>query len=126
MTPKTQFTEEQSNIAALDLNHNNTPVLVFTGHQRIQTLGGVPQDVFVTLVSRVDLEGNPRKVFSNATSSDRLDVTPRLEFIDAVDADGKGKGQLLFRTTSDMGSEFVIYRAGIDEMVEMFRGGVGR
>ncbi|MCU1283976.1 MAG: hypothetical protein JWO13_326 [Acidobacteriales bacterium] len=126
LAPKTQFTEEQSNIAALDLNHNNAPTLVFTGHQRIQSSGGQPQEVFVTLVSRVDLEGNPRKVFSNVTSSDRLDVKPRLEFIDALDADGKGKGQLLFRRTSDVGSEFAIYRAGLDEMVEMFHGGGGQ
>jgi hypothetical protein len=77
----------------------------------------------VTVVARVDIDGNPRKLFSNVTSSDRLDATPWLEFIDAVDADGDGRGELLFRSVNDTGSEFAIYHVGVDQLAEMFHGG---
>jgi hypothetical protein len=71
----------------------------------------------------VDLEGNPRKLFANVTSDDRLDAVPRLELVDAVDADGNGRGELLFRRITDVGTDFAIYRIGIDDVVEMFHGG---
>jgi hypothetical protein len=123
-TVKSQFSEGESQIVPLDLNHNNSFILVFTGRERLGNEPGA-QQVFVTLVARIDLEGNPRKLFTNVTTSDRLDAKPWLEFIDAVDAEGKGSGELLFRRIRDTGSEFALYHVGVDDVVEMFHGGVG-
>jgi hypothetical protein len=121
--PKSQFAEGESQVTGLDLAHNNSATVVFTGRERLSSQPGA-QQVFVTVVARVDLEGNPRKLFANVTTSDRLDATPWLEFIDAIDADGDGRGELLFRRVRDVGSEFAIYHVGVDELAEMFHGGV--
>jgi hypothetical protein len=51
-----------------------------------------------------------------------LDVIPRLELIDAVDVDGDGRGELLFRQVSDAGSAFVIYRVIGDRLYPLFQG----
>jgi hypothetical protein len=49
-------------------------------------------------------------------------VTPRMEFIDVVDADGDGRGELLFREISDAGSSYVVYRVGADQLWQLFEG----
>ena len=71
----------------------------------------------------MDLDGNPRKLFSSLTTSSRLDAVPRLEFIDAVDIDGDGRAELLFRANRGSNAEFVIYRVGPDKLTEIFHGG---
>jgi hypothetical protein len=42
--------------------------------------------------------------------------------IDAVDADGDGRGEFLFRAVSDTGSTWAVYRAGADQLVPLFQG----
>ena len=53
-------------------------------------------------------------MFFAQTDSRHLDVSPRMELIDVVDADGDGRGELLFRQTSDAGSAYAIYRVAGD------------
>ena len=74
----------------------------------------------LTLVARTDIYGNLRKLYSGVTDKFHLDVTPQLELIDAVDVDGDGRGELLFRETTDAGSGYVIYRATADKLWKMF------
>jgi hypothetical protein len=45
-----------------------------------------------------------------------------MELIDAVDADGDGRGELLFRQTSDAGSAYAIYRVTADRLWSLYEG----
>jgi hypothetical protein len=72
------------------------------------------------LVAYPDIYNNLHKVYVGVTDKYHLDLTPRLELIDAVDADGDRRGELLFRETADGGSGWVIYRASADKLWKMY------
>ena len=77
---------------------------------------------YITLIARVDFENNPQKLAFSVTDSSRLDVAPRLELIDAVDVDGDGFGELLFRQYSFDQKSFVIYSIGRSTVTKLFEG----
>lgn len=106
-----------------DVWTTNQPVLILSAEARIPGSTGVTaaaEPFSVILVVRTDIYGNLRKLFSGVTDKYHLDVTPRLELIDVIDADGDGRGELLFRETSDVGSGYMIYRATPDKLWKMF------
>jgi hypothetical protein len=77
---------------------------------------------YVTVIARVDFEGVPQKLASSVTDSSRLDVAPRLELIDAVDVDGDGLAELLFREYSFDDKSFIIYGIGRTTVTKDFEG----
>jgi hypothetical protein len=77
---------------------------------------------YVTVIARVDFEGVPQKLASSVTDSSRLDVAPRLELIDAVDVDGDGLAELLFREYSFDDKSFIIYGVGRSTVTKVFEG----
>jgi hypothetical protein len=56
------------------------------------------------------------------TDTSHLDVIPQMELIDAVDVDGDGRGELLFRQVSDAGTAFVVYRVIGNQLYALFQG----
>jgi len=104
-------------VRALDLDFDNIPELVLTA--RRPASAGIPE-TYITLVARVDLDREPRKLFSSITDAQHLDVFPRLELVDAVDAEGNGRGELLFRQVSRSGHFYTLYRAGPDSLSKLF------
>ena len=119
---------EDTQLRIFDLSNSNEPVLVLTTNGRLphpvgaRTSAGADLQYYVTLVAREDISGDLHKAFSNVTDSRHLDILPRLELIDAVDADGDGRGELLFRQISDKGNAFVIYRVIGDQLWALFQG----
>jgi len=104
---------------------NNQPVMILTAEAHFAagagtTAGAAPQTYNVALVAKTDIYGNLHKLYSGVTDKFHLDVTPKLELIDVVDADGDGRGELLFHETTDAGSGYVIYRATADKLWKMF------
>lgn len=74
----------------------------------------------VLIVAYPDIYNNIHTLYVGVTDKFHLDITPRLELVDAVDADGDGRGELLFRETSDIGTGWVIYRASADKLWKLF------
>ncbi len=115
-------------LRVFDLSNNNEPVLVLTANASLPQAKGVGAaglQYVVTLVAREDIYGDLHKAFSNVTDTQHLDVLPRMELIDAVDADGDGRGELLFRQVSDSGKAFVLYRVIGDQLWPLFQGKIG-
>jgi len=114
---------ESVQFRAFDLWASNQPVMIFSAEAHFPPAPGTtaaPEQYSITLVARTDIYGNLRKLYSGVTDKFHLDVTPRLELIDAVDADGDGRGELLFRETTDAGNGYIIYRATPDKLWKMF------
>jgi hypothetical protein len=106
-----------------DLWLNNQLVMVLTADATIPGWtepGADAQPFHMTLVARTDIYGDIKKLYSGITDKFHLDVTPQLELIDAVDADGDGRGEFLFRETADAGSGYIIYRATPDKLWKLF------
>jgi hypothetical protein len=110
---------------AFDLSNSNEPVLVLTATATIPN-ARIPLQYSTALVAREDIYGELHKVFAQTSDSQHLDVIPKYEFIDAVDADGVGRGELLFRTTQESGTAFDIYAVIGDRLWPLFEVKPGR
>ena len=117
---KPAFADVQLRI--FDLSNSNEPVLVLSATTRaLETKPGISEEAKeITLIARTNLEGDLRKIFYSETDSHHLDETPRMELVDAVDADGDGRGELLFRRTFDSGSVYAIYRVAADQLWPLY------
>ena len=119
---------ENVKMNAYDLWLNNQPVVVISADAHLPPPpAGAPQSAVETemqysvmIVAYPDIYGNWHKLYAGVTDKYHLDLTPKLDLIDAVDADGDGRGELLFRETNDNGSGWVIYRASADKLWKMF------
>ena len=123
---------EDVQLRVFDLETMNEPELVLTANarlpQRWREKGNASPELqyMVTLVAREDVNGEFHRALANVTDPQHLDVLPRLELIDAVDADGDGRAELLFRQVSDAGSAFVVYRVIGDRLYPLFQGAPGK
>jgi hypothetical protein len=120
--PKPAF--DDVSLRIFDLSNSNEPVLVLSAktHPAAGATESFEEPKEITLIARTNLEGESKKLFFSQTDSRHLDVSPRMELIDAVDADGDGRGELLFRRTSDNGSAYAIYRVTADQLWPLFEG----
>ena len=115
-------------MTAYDLWGNNQPVLVFSAEAHMpppaagSAFSAVDSELqySILLVAYPDTYNNLHKIYAGVTDKYHLDLTPRLELVDAVDADGDLRGELLFRETSDNGTGWVIYRASQDKLWKLF------
>jgi hypothetical protein len=125
--PQPSFEDVQLHV--FDLSNSNEPILVLTTKARMParpSVAAADLQYIVTIVARDDIYRDLHKAFASITDTQHLDVLPRLELIDAVDADGDGRGELLFRQISDAGRAFVLYRVIGDRLWPLFQGAPGQ
>ena len=116
-------------LRVFDLSSSNEPVLVLTATAHMppgRNTGPPGFEYTITLVARSDIYGELHKAFSALTDTAHLDVLPRYDLIDAVDADGDGRAELLFRKVSDAGSAFALYRVIGNQLWPLFEGTPGQ
>ncbi len=79
-------------LTALELSYGNGATYVYTAH----TTPEGPARRYVTVIAKPDFNGKPQVILTQATRGDQLDQTPALRLVDAVDANGDNRAELLF------------------------------
>jgi hypothetical protein len=107
---------------AVDPSASNEAVFVLTAKATVDAASRNKLQYYVLVVAREDIYGDLHKAFARTTDTRHLDLTPRYEFIDAVDADGDGYGELLFRKVYDSGKAYDVYRVIGNQLWPLFEG----
>lgn len=114
---------EDVRVRAFDLNNDNNVELVLTARHSAAATASVPARVYyVTVVAAVAIGGELRRLLASVTDEQRLDSVPRLELVDAVDAEGNGDGELLFRRVGRTRQSYELFRVGMDKLWTLFEG----
>ena len=111
-----EFHDQQ--LKVLDISGTNEAVLIYSATATVASRGDLQFSTVV--VARQDIYGDLHKVFAHTADNNHLDMQPRYEFIDAVDADGDGRGELLFKQVGDSGTGYAIYRVIGDRLWPLF------
>jgi len=106
---------QDATFGVFDVNGNNAPIVVYSAAAMVD---GVKR--YITVAAWEEIDESLRKVFAQVTDDHHLDVYPRLEVIDAVDARGTSRGELLFRVFGDQGNRFALYHPGPDSLELLF------
>jgi len=125
-TKSTAPTFDDVQFHAFDLWNTNEPVFVMSAQAHLaaapKSAAPEPRTFTVTLVARADIYLDLHKLLAEVTDEQHLDEFPKFELIDAVDADGDGRGDLLFRQVSDAGTAWAIYKPTADSLYPLFEG----
>ena len=111
---------QNARFGVFDVNTDNAPIMMYSA---TAVIDGTKK--YITIAAWEEIDSSLRKVFTQVTDDQHLDVYPRLEVIDAVDASGSGRGELLFRAYGEQGSRFVLYHPGPDSLKLLFDGARG-
>lgn len=116
-------------VSALDPDNSKRPIEILTATVTPAPGKGwlpsgaaaAPPSVTIALVARKDGQGRLNQIFVEISDPLMLDVRPALHFVGAVDADGSGRAQLLFRELVDINSfVYVLYRPTPYELIKTF------
>jgi len=127
--PYTEHSLSNVVIRSFDLDLSNDAVMVLSAELPGGYLAPAAKTTpakfvsrYITLIARVDFNGVPQRLSVSITDSSRLDVVPRLELIDAVDVDGDGLAELLFRQHGLDETNYIVYGVGRSTVTKVFEG----
>jgi hypothetical protein len=115
-SPAPEFRDQQ--LKVLDISGTNEAVLIYSATATVP--GRADLQFSTAVVARQDIYADLHKIFAHTTDNNHLDMQPRYEFIDAVDADGDGRGELLFKQVGDSGTGYALYRVIGDRLWPLF------
>ncbi|MFL6300340.1 MAG: hypothetical protein ACJ71N_07000 [Terriglobales bacterium] len=110
---------ENVQVRAFDPATNNEAVLILTASSPVQRKDA-SFNRYVTVVAHVDLDNLPHKLFSSVTDDDHLDTVGILQLVDAVDSDGDGRAEFLFRRIGKYDQRFELYRSYGSQLLKLF------
>jgi hypothetical protein len=99
-----QLLDEQFRV--FELAYGSGATMVLSAHSD----GAGAQGKFVTLVAQPNLYGSVVVLLKSVTDPAHLDDTPRMRLVDAVDAMGDNRGELLFELRGKTQRQFALYR----------------
>lgn len=108
--------------SAFELTYGSEATLVLTAH----TDAPPAHQKFVTLIAQPDFYGNVQVMLKTVTDAAHLDDNPRLRLVDAVDALGDNRGELLFEMRGATQRQFALYRIGRGQAEKLFVTGGGQ
>ncbi|RRA48097.1 hypothetical protein [Acidipila sp. EB88] len=86
--------------SAFELSYGAGATFVYTAH----TDASGADRRYVVVIAQPDFYGRPHAVFTQTTRGDMLGQTPALRLVDAVDADGDHRAELLFDALGNEGA----------------------
>jgi hypothetical protein len=93
-----------------ELSYGGGATMVFSAHTDGTAPGENGTQHFVTLIAQPDLYGGVVILIKNVTDAAHLDVKPRMRLVDAVDALGDNRGELVFELRGQSQRQFALYR----------------
>jgi hypothetical protein len=96
---------------AFELSYSGGPTVVLSARAVIGSdNAGKPLEKYVTIIAQPDFDGVPQVRLQSVTDSNHLDITPRMRLVDAVDAQGDNRAELLFELRRTTDRQFAIYK----------------
>ncbi len=132
LAPKDKIEFADFQASAFDVDYSNNPQVVATAKfiPTIQQLGGLTpasqstitlNGITVTLVGRVNYDGQLERIYGEVSDPRNLDDDPVMELVDAADVDSDNRAELIFILHGDGNRRFVVYRLYGLSMKEIFR-----
>ena len=104
---------------AFQLDYGSGPVYVFSA----RTTAPDGSTTYITLIAQPDFAGGLIPLFKSITSSNLLEYQPRMRLIDAVDATGSGRADLLFDLITRGDRHFALFSVQNGQATEIFHTG---
>ena len=115
--PPLTLTDEH--FRAFELDYGSGPVYVFSA----RTSAPEEATTYITLIAKPDFSGGLIPLYKNVAPANLLDYQPRMRLIDAVDATGSGRADLLFDLLTRSTRQFALFRIQGGQAQKIFHTG---
>ncbi len=116
-SPPVELLDEE--LHGYEISYGGATVFVFMAHVGNEDTGVR----YVTLLAQPDIYGTLHLLLQSVTDAKHMDQTPWMRFIDAVDADGDNRAELLFELRGETQRQFALYRIAQGTVTQEFATG---
>ncbi len=116
--PPAELEDEQFRV--FELSYGGGATMVFSAWADVTDASQKSTRKFVTLIAQPDLYGGVSVLAKITTDSAHLDIKPRMRLIDAVDAMGDNRGELVFELRGQAERQFALYRVLRGQAAQVF------